>query len=70
MNPLETQPPQWPPGTEHLYHSVTFGHLVGEIGRRVSGGPDPRSPSAAVSETRDAGTLPVRRTGTCRRWRG
>ncbi|WP_194820130.1 serine hydrolase domain-containing protein [Nocardia sp. XZ_19_385] len=34
---LEAQPPLWQPGTEHLYHSVTFGHLVGEVVRRISG---------------------------------
>ncbi|WP_406238584.1 serine hydrolase domain-containing protein [Nocardia sp. NBC_01009] len=34
---LEAQPPLWEPGTEHLYHSVTFGHLVGEVVRRISG---------------------------------
>jgi CubicO group peptidase (beta-lactamase class C family) len=34
---LEAQKPLWQPGTEHVYHSVTFGYLVGEIVRRVSG---------------------------------
>ncbi|MEU8362649.1 serine hydrolase domain-containing protein [Nonomuraea sp. NPDC048882] len=29
--------PEWPPGTAHGYHGVTFGHLTGEIVRRVSG---------------------------------
>lgn len=27
----------WEPGTRHAYHTNTFGHLVGEIVRRVSG---------------------------------
>ncbi|WP_406230302.1 serine hydrolase domain-containing protein [Nocardia sp. NBC_01009] len=34
---LEAQPPLWQPGTEHLYHGVTFGFLVGEVVRRISG---------------------------------
>jgi CubicO group peptidase (beta-lactamase class C family) len=34
---LEAQKPLWQPGTEHVYHSITFGYLVGEIVRRISG---------------------------------
>jgi CubicO group peptidase (beta-lactamase class C family) len=34
---LEAQRPLWQPGTEHVYHSMTFGYLVGEIVRRISG---------------------------------
>ncbi|GAB3954181.1 serine hydrolase domain-containing protein [Kribbella albertanoniae] len=34
---LAAATPEWPPGTAHGYHGVTFGHLVGEIVRRVSG---------------------------------
>jgi CubicO group peptidase (beta-lactamase class C family) len=34
---LEAQKPEWEPGTEHVYHSVTFGFLVGELVRRISG---------------------------------
>jgi CubicO group peptidase (beta-lactamase class C family) len=34
---LEAQKPLWTPGTEHVYHSMTFGYLVGEIVRRISG---------------------------------
>jgi CubicO group peptidase (beta-lactamase class C family) len=34
---LEIQKPLWKPGTEHMYHAVTYGFLVGEIVRRVSG---------------------------------
>jgi CubicO group peptidase (beta-lactamase class C family) len=34
---LEEQPPNWPPGTAHGYHSMTFGFLVGELIRRVTG---------------------------------
>jgi len=29
--------PLWEPGTEHSYHAMTYGFLVGEIVRRVSG---------------------------------
>jgi len=29
--------PWWEPGTRHSYHTNTFGHLVGEIARRVDG---------------------------------
>jgi len=32
----ETEP-WWEPGTKHGYHAITFGHLVGEVIRRVSG---------------------------------
>lgn len=34
---LETQSPVWPPGSAHGYHAVTFGWLVGEVIRRVTG---------------------------------
>ena len=34
---LAAQAPNWEPGTAHGYHGVTFGHLVGEVIRRVSG---------------------------------
>jgi CubicO group peptidase (beta-lactamase class C family) len=34
---LEAQAPLWPPGTRQAYHAVTFGHLVGELTRRISG---------------------------------
>jgi CubicO group peptidase (beta-lactamase class C family) len=34
---LARQAPFWDPGTKHGYHAVTFGHLVGEVVRRVSG---------------------------------
>jgi CubicO group peptidase (beta-lactamase class C family) len=32
----ETEP-WWAPGTAHGYHAITFGHLVGEVIRRVDG---------------------------------
>jgi CubicO group peptidase (beta-lactamase class C family) len=34
---IEDEEPVWEPGTETGYHAVTFGFLVGEIVRRVSG---------------------------------
>ena len=34
---LAAQTPWWPPGTRHGYHAFTFGWLVGEVVRRVSG---------------------------------
>ena len=34
---IEAQKPLWQPGTEHVYHSITFGYLVGEVVRRISG---------------------------------
>ena len=34
---LEEQQPNWPPGSAHGYHSMTYGFLVGELIRRVTG---------------------------------
>lgn len=34
---LAESTPVWEPGTQHGYHAVTYGWLVGEIVRRVSG---------------------------------
>jgi CubicO group peptidase (beta-lactamase class C family) len=34
---LAGQTPEWPPGTDHGYHALTFGWLVGELVRRHSG---------------------------------
>ena len=34
---LEVQAPAWEPGTAHGYHATTFGWLVGEVVRRISG---------------------------------
>ena len=34
---LAESTPLWEPGTQHGYHAVTYGWLVGEIVRRVSG---------------------------------
>jgi CubicO group peptidase (beta-lactamase class C family) len=34
---LVAQSPHWEPGTSHGYHAVTYGYLVGEVIRRVTG---------------------------------
>jgi CubicO group peptidase (beta-lactamase class C family) len=34
---LERQSPVWEPGTMHGYHAVTYGNLVGEVVRRITG---------------------------------
>ncbi len=34
---LAAQEPWWEPGTHHGYHAVTFGWLVGELVRRITG---------------------------------
>jgi CubicO group peptidase (beta-lactamase class C family) len=34
---LERQAPLWPPGSGHGYHALTYGWLVGEVIRRVTG---------------------------------
>ena len=34
---LAASPPVWEPGTAHGYHALTYGWLVGEVVRRVSG---------------------------------
>lgn len=47
---LEVQKPLWEPGTEHVYHSITFGYLVGELVRRVSGKPLGRFFAEEVAE--------------------
>src|SRR3989440_5033265 len=37
INALEKQEPNWPPGTAHGYHARTFGFLLDELVRRISG---------------------------------
>jgi CubicO group peptidase (beta-lactamase class C family) len=37
VDALARQKPLWEPGTAHGYHAVTYGNLVGEVVRRVSG---------------------------------
>jgi CubicO group peptidase (beta-lactamase class C family) len=34
---LARQAPVWEPGTAHGYHAVTYGYLVGEVVRRITG---------------------------------
>ncbi|MFP6627659.1 MAG: serine hydrolase domain-containing protein [Myxococcota bacterium] len=34
---LAAEQPWWTPGTKHGYHAVTFGWLVGEVVRRITG---------------------------------
>ena len=34
---LARQTPVWEPGTQHGYHALTYGWLVGEVVRRISG---------------------------------
>src|SRR5437879_1991850 len=36
---LEKQEPNWPPGTAHGYHARTFGFLLDELVRRITGTP-------------------------------
>jgi CubicO group peptidase (beta-lactamase class C family) len=43
---LAAQAPNWEPGTAHGYHALTYGFLVGEVIRRVTG----RSVGAMVAE--------------------
>ena len=37
VDALAAQRPVWEPGTAHGYHALTYGHLVGEVVRRVTG---------------------------------
>ena len=37
VNILAAQKPWWEPGTKSGYHGLTFGHLLGELVRRVTG---------------------------------
>lgn len=34
---IASSDPWWEPGSRHAYHSNTYGHLVGEVARRVDG---------------------------------
>lgn len=34
---LAAEEPWWEPGTKHGYHAITFGYLVGEVIRRITG---------------------------------
>jgi CubicO group peptidase (beta-lactamase class C family) len=37
IHALEQQAPIWEPGTAHGYHAMTYGYLVGEVVRRITG---------------------------------
>jgi CubicO group peptidase (beta-lactamase class C family) len=37
IHALEQQRPLWPPGSAHGYHAITYGYLVGEVVRRITG---------------------------------
>jgi len=37
VDALSTQEPLWHPGTRNGYSALTFGHLIGEVVRRISG---------------------------------
>jgi CubicO group peptidase (beta-lactamase class C family) len=37
IHALEHQKPSWEPGTQHGYHAITYGYLVGEVIRRITG---------------------------------
>ena len=43
---LAASPSAWPPGSTVGYHAITYGHLVGEVIRRVSG----RTPGQFLAE--------------------
>ena len=49
---LAASDPWWEPGTRHTYHTNTYGHLIGEIIRRVSGETLWRSPPISGRPTR------------------
>jgi CubicO group peptidase (beta-lactamase class C family) len=42
---LAATEPWWEPGTRHAYHTNTYGHLIGEVVRRVGG----MTPAAALA---------------------
>ncbi len=50
---LAATPAWWEPGTRHSYHTNTYGHLIGEIVRRVTGD-RPGAQLRAVAEPLDA----------------
>jgi CubicO group peptidase (beta-lactamase class C family) len=37
VDALAAQAPYWQPGSKHGYHAVTYGYLVGEVIRRITG---------------------------------
>ncbi len=49
---LAATAPWWEPGTRHAYHTNTYGHLIGEVVRRVSGEPCGRRLAALAGPLR------------------
>jgi CubicO group peptidase (beta-lactamase class C family) len=47
---LAATEPWWEPGTRHAYHTNTYGHLVGEVVRRVGGGTTTERLAALVGQ--------------------
>ena len=47
---LQVQKPLWTPGTEHLYHAMTFGFLVGQVMKAAKGKADPKRVNALLKE--------------------
>ena len=37
VSKIAAQAPNWPPGTNECYHSLTYGFIIGEIVRRIDG---------------------------------
>jgi CubicO group peptidase (beta-lactamase class C family) len=52
-NALAATAPWWEPGTRHSYHTNTYGYLIGEITRRVTGD-GPGTSLAAIARSLDA----------------
>jgi len=51
---IAAQQPNWPPGTNQTYHSLTFGFLVGEIVRRIDGRAIDRFVDEEIAQPLDA----------------
>ena len=56
---MAAQAPWWPPGSASGYHALNYGHLVGELVRRITGQPPssssrPRSPARWAPISRSA----------------
>ena len=47
---LEAQPLRWKPGERHGYHARTYGYVLGEVVRRVTGASPGRYVAASISE--------------------
>jgi len=50
VHALERAPAAHAPGRFHAYHAVTYGHLIGELVRRVSGKPVPQFIQEEIAE--------------------